>query len=206
VQLWSNRIYANGGQGTRFNHGVYYGNGGSDDGSVQNGAVGGVIANNVFYDQPAGFHLQIGPQANGLIVTNNTFTTATARDPGSAVVVWGSGHQYSTKNVVVVNNVVAFNVYMGIRGSGSGSGSVVRNNLGYANPGGDFATSSTYSLGSGNITGLDPKFVDRGAHNYRVQDGSPVIDRADPAYAPASDADGRGRHGAPDLGAFEHQG
>ena len=32
----------------------------------------------------------------------------------------------------------------------------------------------------------------------------PLIDRADPAYAPPTDAAGRTREGTPDVGAVEH--
>ncbi len=79
VQIWSNRIHDNGSNGSSmYNHGLYYGATGGDGGSARNGTLGGVIANNVFYDQPTGYHLQLGPQADGVIVTNNTFTTATA--------------------------------------------------------------------------------------------------------------------------------
>ena len=203
VQLWSNRIHDNGANGSStYNHGVYYGGG---DG----GTRGGVIANNVFYDQPTGYHLQIGPQAVGVIVANNTFTTATASDPtGSGIVVWGEGGQHSTRNVVIVNNAFAFNNNMGVQGSGGGSGNVVSSNLGYGNGGGDFepyyGSSQVFTLEADNITGVDPRFANRSGHDYRPLAGSPLIDRADASYAPSTDANGAGRHGAPDIGAFEH--
>ncbi len=107
-----------------------------------------------------------------------------------------------------MNNAFAFNNNMGVQGSGGGSGNVVRTNLGYGNGGGDFEpyydSSQVFTLGVDNITGVDPRFANRSGHDYRPLAGSPLIDRADPAYAPSVDADGSGRHGAPDIGAFEH--
>jgi parallel beta-helix repeat protein len=213
VQIWSNRIYGNGANGSSmYNHAVYYGGAGNDNDGIRHGTVGGVIANNVFYDQPTGYHLQIGPQADGLIVTNNTFTTASSSNPntGTAIIIWGLGNQFSPRNIVVANNALAYNANMGVHGSGSGpamSTNVVRSNLGFANPNGDFVpqygSSTVFTLGSGNVSGQDPRFVDRGSRNFRPQAASPLIDKADPAYAPATDASGKARVNRPDIGAFE---
>ncbi|MCZ7590376.1 MAG: discoidin domain-containing protein [Gaiella sp.] len=209
VQIWSNRI-SNNGSHARYDHGIYYGNVDVDDSSRQRGAIDGVIANNVFYHGRTGYHLQIGPQANGLIVTNNTFTGATSSDPysGSAIVIWGSGHQYSTKNVLVVNNALAYNTNKGVQASGNATDNTVRNNLAYANPGGDFAPTydgNTLFTLTSNTTGTDPRFSDRTTNNYTPQDNSPLINHADPAYAPPTDINGRPRQGPPDIGAYEHQ-
>ncbi|MCZ7590386.1 MAG: right-handed parallel beta-helix repeat-containing protein [Gaiella sp.] len=208
VQIWSNRITSNGSH-ARYDHGIYYGNVDVDDSSRQRGAIDGVIANNLFYNGRTGYHLQIGPQANGLIVTNNTFTGATSSDPysGSAIVIWGSGHQYSTKNVLVVNNALAYNTNKGVQASGNATDNTVRNNLAYANPGGDFAPTydgNTLFTLTSNTTGTDPRFSDRTTNNYTPQDNSPLINHADPAYAPPTDINGRPRQGPPDIGAYEH--
>ena len=188
VQLWSNRIHDNGANGSSsYSHGVYYGGG---DG----GTRGGVIANNVFYDQPTGYHLQLGPQADGVIVTNNTFATATASYPsGSGIVVWGEGGEHSTRNVVIVNNAFAFNNNMGVQGSGGGTGNVVRTNLGYGNGGGDFepyyGSSQVFTLGVDNITGST-----RGSPTARAMISA---DRGQPADRPCRRivCPGNGRQG-----------
>jgi hypothetical protein len=211
VQIWSNTIYGNGAGGSSsYSHGVYYGGTDSYSDGQRRGTVGGVIANNVLYDQPTGYLLQIGPQADGLIVTNNTFSTATASYPsGNAIHMWDMGGAYATKNLTVVNNAIAFNANMGVHGIGSGmTNNVVRNNLGFGNPGGDFVpkagSATLFSTGSGNMTGQDPRFVDRAAKNFRPRSDSPLVGRADPAYAPPTDLTGSSRAGGPDIGALQH--
>ncbi len=211
IQLWSNRIFANGALGdAQYNHGVYYGATGQEGRGLRHGTVGGVIANNLFYDQPTGFHLQVGPQAEGLIITNNTFTMATSGDPrsGSAVVVWGEGDRYSTNHVLAVNNVFAFNAQAGIQGAGvTTTSNVVRANFGYSNPLGSFVPGlgghAMFAVGD-NVHGPDPRFVDPVGKDFRPRAGSPLIGRADRAYAPPYDATGFHRDGAPDIGALEH--
>lgn len=85
----------------------------------------------------------------------------------------------------------------------------VRNNLAYGNSNGDFlsyygSTSNTlFTLGP-NFTDQDPRFVNAPGRDFRLQSASPAIGKADPAYAPPTDYDGRGRSGMPDLGALEY--
>lgn len=75
------------------------------------------------------------------------------------------------------------------------------------------SASITYSAvsggypGSGNIV-ADPRFIDAGADNYRLQPDSPCIDRGNPAPLPVStDKDGNSRvvNGQVDMGAYEHR-
>ena len=212
VQIWSNRIFANGLLGdSTYNHGVYYGATGAGPSDARHGTLGGVIANNLFYDQPTGFHLQIGPQAEALTVTNNTFVSATSVNPqsGSAIVVWGEGGRYSTKDIVVVNNAVAFNAQIGVRGAGPTTKSnVVLANYGFANPRGDFVpglgSESMFVVGPDNGAGNDPLFLDPATKDFRPRAGSPLIGRAYDSYAPRYDATGFERDGNPDIGALEY--
>jgi len=218
VQIWDNRIHDNGGwwenndpyalSGT---HGIYYGNTVSNSDGIRHGAVGGLIANNLFYNQPNGFHIQVGSQDDGLIITNNTFDHATAQEEsaGNAIQLYGEDNQFATKNVVVVNNVIANSAHRGLYGSGPTlEGNIALNNLAFDNPLGDFVpttgSSVLFTLGPGNVTGQDPLFSDPKAGNYRPAAGSPLIDRANPEFAPTRDASGRSRSGRPDIGAFEY--
>lgn len=220
VQIWSNRIHHNGGWwdnddpyaliGT---HGIYYGNTGSNTDGIRHGAVGGLIANNLFYDQPNGYHLQVGSQNDGLIIANNTFDDAHAEPDaaGNSIQLYGENNRYATKNVVVVNNAILNSAHRGIYGSGPTlQGNVVLHNLAFNNPLGNLVANSgesaLFTLGSGNITGRDPRLVNRAEGNYRPSAGSPLIDHADPAYAPPTDATGMKRKGVPDIGALEHAG
>jgi hypothetical protein len=60
--------------------------------------------------------------------------------------------------------------------------------------------------GTGNITMVDPLFVNQSGGNYHISDGSPAIDHADPMESEDSDYDGdaRPRGSANDIGADEH--
>ena len=188
----------------------------SNTDGIDHTTYGGVIANNLFYNQPYGFQLQIGSEADGLIVTNNTFYRATGPSPGGATIV--ALHrkprrpQYVTRNVLIVNNLITYAANRGVYGSGGGglmSTNVVRNNLAYGNTQGDFlsyygsTTNTLFQLGT-NITGQNPMFVERGRARLPAPGGSPAIGKADPAYAPPTDYAGRARAGTPDLGAHEH--
>ena len=172
------------------------------------------MANNLFYNQPYGFQLQIGSEASGLIVTNNTFYRATYPAPGGRSIILYTETQssaYVTRNVLIVNNLITYAGNRGVYGSGGGglmSTNVVRNNLAYGNAQGDFLTyyGSTsnvlFQLGT-NVTGLMPLFVSARLLDFRLQSGSPAIGKADPAYAPRTDYTGNDRTDPPDLGAYE---
>jgi hypothetical protein len=76
-------------------------------------------------------------------------------------------------------------------------------------------TSGAYGGATGNITEnncihSDPLFVNAAGGNYRLQAGSPCIDRGNNSYVPAgvtTDLDGNPRiqNGTVDLGAYEYQ-
>lgn len=202
VQIWNSAVYswglnhATAGAGK---HGIYYG---------AHGAMNGVIANDVIFDGPAGFGLQLGGDASHTIVTNNTFVHMFQPDAGagSAIVIWNDGYNLGTNDNVIVNNILANNVGFGIEASGSPShGNVVRNNLTYANSRGGylgvFGDSRVFALHTPDY-GADPRFVGASAHNYRLSARSPARGKADPAYAPPYDAAGERRPAAPALGAF----
>jgi len=189
VQFIGNWIHDNGSSGT-FDHGLYWSHGSY-----------GLIANNVVEDNAAyGIHLY--PAADDLIVTSNTIVSSGK----SGIIVSGTGTETSDRNLVV-NNIVAFNAEYGIRsyyGSLVGSGNSAKNNLGYQNGSGDFATGSLAKglTFSGSISG-NPAFV--GSGNYRLGSTSAAIDRGLTQYAVPYDYDRRARPNgaAADIGAFE---
>lgn len=220
IQVWNSRFHDNGGYWAkddpywlRGDHSIYWGGVSADDDGIDRSAYGGVIANNLFHDQPVGRALQIGSQVNGLIVTNNTFYRAYQPHPwaGTAIEFYGEGTQFDTQRVVVVNNIIANNAHYGVSGSG-GNGlmatNLVRNNLAWGNPDGDFnpvydsPDKVVFRLGP-NLTGRPPLFLLPRALDFRLQKTSPAIDRADSSYAPRFDRLGRQRRGPADLGAYE---
>ena len=147
VQIWGNRFHGGGGywpgndykaqQGT---HSIYYGNTSSNTDGIRHGALGGVIANNLFYDKPTGYHLVVGSQNDGLIVANNTFDNAYAPldVAGNAIQVYSEDNQFATRNIVVANNIVSNSSHRGIYGSGPNMvNNVAHHNLVFNNPLGD---------------------------------------------------------------------
>jgi hypothetical protein len=220
IQLWGNYFHDNGGafvqqdpywaKGT---HSVYWGAVSDSGDGIDHTTVGGIIANNVFYDQPYGRQLQLGSQVDGTIVTNNTFNRAYQADPaaGDAVVFYGEGTRFDTRNVLVVNNIIVDNAHHGITGSGGNAvmqTNVVRNNLAWKNRDGNFeplynGQIRLFTLRS-NITGVAPRFMRSSSGDFRLRSSSPAIGRSIPAYTPATDLLGHARKARPDLGALEH--
>jgi hypothetical protein len=217
IQLLGNRFYGNGGYWAsqdeywlKGDHAVYWG-AVSDVGNsgVNQGTTGGLIANNLFYDQPTGRHLQMGSQVDGLIVANNTFAYANGdpgRFAGSALQVYGESNPFATRNVRIVNNIIVRARYWAVWGSGPAMPTnVVRNNLLWANQPGDFnAEDRLFTVVPPNPN-ADPLFEGESARDFRLRASSPGIGKADRAFAPPLDFAGKPRDAAPDLGALEHR-
>ncbi len=140
-------------------------------------------------------------------VVNNTF----AGNGGAGLYVRDVSH------AVAYNNVFAFNGRYGIVQLGADPGTVdaVVANLFFDNGLGAFlrgavnladaaAVDAAADAFRDNVEG-DPRFISLPSGNTRPLPGSAVVDRADPAFAPAVDQDGRPRPQGPlpDIGAFE---
>ncbi|MDH3976124.1 MAG: right-handed parallel beta-helix repeat-containing protein [Deltaproteobacteria bacterium] len=122
----------------------------------------------------------------------------------------GNGGVFNVCNLPVIT--VRNSIFWG--NSAAGNGSIANKECGAQN----FMTISdsdiylaginggTYTDEGGNINpARNPSFVVH-TTNYRIQSGSPVIDQANAAYAPANDIDGEARPSgdADDMGADEH--
>ena len=220
IQLWDSRFHNNGGAFVSENpywakgtHSVYWGAVSDAADGIDHTTVGGIIANNVFYDQPYGRQLQLGSQVDGTIVANNTFDRAYQADPeaGDAVVFYGEGTRFDTRNVLVVNNIIVGSAHHGVTGSGGNAvmqTNVVRNNLAWKNGDGNFEPLYNGEIRLftllGNITGVSPRFMNSSSGDFRLRSGSPAIGRSIPAYTPATDLLEHTRKSRPDLGALEH--
>jgi hypothetical protein len=204
IQIWNSTFTMNGGAfpgneayASKGTHSIYYG-GGPLDGR-QHGAVGGVIANNVIYDQATGKAIQLGESAWYTIVTNNTidhaYQSGWGEAAGNAIQIFNDGAEdFPSCGIVVVNNILGDNYSHAVYGSGAATmtSNVVRDNLGFNNGFGDYketyGTIQLYTLGE-NYT-ADPLFADLSAHDFRLRPGSPAIGVGDAAYMPQIDIAG----------------
>jgi Right handed beta helix region len=200
VQVLGNRIHDNGTVGS-----------GDKDHALYMEGARHLVANNLIYDHPYGHAVQIYPSADGTIITNNTIvdTSFTSGYRAAGLIVGGDGLGLTADNILIVNNILAWND-LGIYGyyedgtSGPvGSGNIARRNLLYSNRNGDVRNDKPVIAFSDNITDRDPRFLDRGAADFRLARGSPAVGRALPQFALKVDYSGHKRVGRPDLGAFE---
>jgi hypothetical protein len=200
VQVIGNRIHDNGTVGS-----------GNKDHALYMEGTKHLVANNVIYDHPYGHAVQIYPSARGTIITHNTIvnTSYTSGYRAAGVIVGGDGQGKTADDILIVNNVVAWNDYglYGYYESGEsgpvGSENVARRNLIFANRYGNLVNDRAVIAFGDNIIGRDPRFLNRVAKNFRLRPGSAAVDRARPEYAMGVDYAGRVRRGKPDLGAFE---
>ncbi len=181
----------------------FHDNGGSGpDGEDHNVYIEGerhLVAGNLMRGARNGFGIQVYPSSDHTIIAGNTITGNEA-----AGVVLGSDGDTTTRNALVVNNIVTASrggvaTYWGGR---VGTGNVVRDNLGWDNARGGFrGRGATWAA---NLT-ADPRFAAAARGDYHLGAGSPAIDRALKGLALGVDLDGRARPrgDGPDLGAYE---
>ena len=191
VYYIANRIHDNGRNhvsGQHQSHGIYIE--GSHD----------LVANNLLYNEPYGFGIQIYPQNHDTIVVDNTIVA----NGHSGVVVGGSGGVY---NITIRNNILAFNSSYGVEmDSSCPTGSVlIDHNVVYGNPAGAVEGGCGAVNTSGGNVLADPLFVNYGARDLHLQAGSPAIDRAAPDWSTSTDVAGaaRPKGPGPDIGAYE---
>lgn len=191
IHIIGNRIHGNGRghvAGQHQSHGIYL------QGSDQ------FVANNVIYDHPYGFGIQVYDQNSRSVIVQNTIVGS----GHSGIVVGGSG---GVDHITIRNNVIAFNKSYGVQtDSDCPTGPVVIDtNVIYGNRYGAVQRDcDKLVLTGGNIL-ADPRFVARQAQNFQLSRRSPAVDRARADHALRVDVRnarrpaGRGY----DVGAFE---
>jgi parallel beta-helix repeat protein len=170
-------------------HGIYY-----------ESPYGGRILNNVV-TRTSGYGIHLWHNASHIQIINNTVVGNTQ----GGIAVGGSleGNDLSpgiATGVDVSNNVLVANGGHGLSERGRVGRNTFVDNLVFGNQLGDIALLRSSAVGT---VRRDPVFV--GPENFRLQCGSPGIDRGTSQGAPADDVDGRARPvgGRVDLGAYE---
>lgn len=168
------------------------------------------ITNNLFYNIPVGWPLQIAPGTSNLLIANNTFDSYEAYRDGQ-MVLWDNGDGTSTPitNLTIRNNI--FNDPSGAMShaitsvlSYSMSGCQMDHNI--TNMVNLYDNASPCTIGS-NKTSTDPLLVSPTASSpdLHINSGSPAIDAGTPVSGVNADYDGNSRPqgNGYDMGAYE---
>ena len=141
-------------------------------------------------------------------VESITFVNNTSQGNGSGE--WGGGIHFEnpdTKNIVVRNNIFSENILFQISNEAVPEGQlVVDHNLIH-----DYVGEYEYEIRGDDVVEGDPLFVDLGAADFHLREGSPAIDTGSSADAPGDDVEGNARpqdgdgdgEEAFDIGAYE---
>lgn len=159
-----------------------------------------VITNNVFYNNNAGWGVQVAgyDTVDDLVISNNTFAWGKSR---GQIVLWKPCH-----NLLLQNNI--FYQPAGETGNAINfceadlKNVVIRRNLVF---GGGLKDEDDHGACqvSDTLTGRDPQFVDVAKHDFRLKAGSPAIGVGVAERAPRADLTGRPRRGGTDVGAYQ---
>ena len=160
-----------------------------------------IIRNNKIYQ-----NARLGQRGAGIILSSGSGNMAYNN------LVWGNNGGIQVKyssvsNTKVYNNTVYANKSFGID-IASASNTSVRNNIVYGNIGPAISIGSSGTLLSNNLVGINPKFMNAAANDFRLQASSPAINtgvtlsevRMDYARVP------RPQGGSYDIGGYEYKG
>jgi hypothetical protein len=164
-----------------------------------------VVRNNIIHDSlntGAGqrhWGIMVANGSRGNQVYNNLIYNIHA-DGG-----FGAGiHVFAGDDNGIFNNTV----YAGTEGifvGGYATGTVVRNNVAYANVTNYTNMGSGTTSSNNSVSGIDPKFMNPSAHDFRLSGASPLIDAGTSGVPATTDFSGtpRPQGGAYDVGALE---
>lgn len=187
IYIVGNWIHDNGRHhlsGQHDSHGIYIEGGGD------------LITNNVIYNHPFGFGIQIYPGNRGTVITANTI----AASGHSSIVVGGTE---GVADIVIRNNIL-YDDNWGVEvASACPTGRVQIDH----NVIDDYRVAAV-EAGCSEVNAsdnflADPWFVDYAMRDLRLDPASAGAGAAVPAWSPPTDIDGRPRNHAPDIGAYQ---
>jgi parallel beta-helix repeat protein len=186
----NSEVYRNGGWGVHV-----YKSGGT---AVNNN----IIRNNKIYDNgQAGNHRGVGiilASGSGNMAYNN--------------LIWGNKEGISVSlgasNSKVYHNTVYGNISGGIFIRSGSTNAQIRNNIAYGNGGPQLSNTGSGTLLSNNLVDVDPKFVNAGAADFRLQSSSPAVNKGVTLSEVPKDYAGvsRPQGGSHDIGGYEYTG
>jgi hypothetical protein len=143
-------------------------NGNLDHGIYANVVVDGLITENLFWNMAA-YAIQLYPHAQSTVFSHNVID-ATGPAARGGVIVGGSTSGSPSSLNVIEFNVIAYAPTYNIDawwGGATGSGNIARSNCLFAGKQGNIG--STNGLSILNNLNSDPLFLNRQAHDYRLQ-------------------------------------
>jgi hypothetical protein len=160
------------------------------------------IINNIFYNIPHGWGIQLANGATNWLIANNTFASP-SHTQGGLIMLWRTN-----TNITIRNNILYYpgGSYGIDRYTSTLKGCSVDHNLVYGSAG--VIHDSAACTFVGNEVGADPKFVNLSTqpYDFHLRPGSPAIGLGLNQGSVAMDFDGNSRPGKAagfDLGAYQ---
>lgn len=156
------------------------------------------ITNNIFFNQPKGWHIQTADGLSNVLIANNTFAFPCGNTQDGHLMLWDRH-----SNIIIRNNIFYLPTgYALTRYTSVITAGIVDRNIVYS-VGSMMADSSGFVL-SNNQLGVNPSLVNAGAYNFHLNSGSPARDAARVEPCAPLDYDGVVRGATPDIGAFQY--
>lgn len=164
---------------------------------------GNTIRNNKVYE-----NARLGQRGGGILLSSGDGNAAYNN------LVWGNkatGIRVAFNNVTqaaVYHNVVYGNTLAGIEVGAASQQAQVRNNISYQNGGKALLDSGAGTVASHNLLNVNPQFVNAAAQDFRLQSGSPAVNKGLTLAAVPKDFAGvtRPQGGSSDIGGYEYTG
>lgn len=200
------------GQNNLVDGGEYYNNSGHGINAYAHDIAGGnsgtIIKNaRVYSNGTQGIGIYDG--SNIQVLNNVAHGNATGGGTAAGIRVGLRSLNAALYHNTVYSNSSGYGIWVVPGGSAVPTGTVIRNNIAYLNPGANIRNEGAATTLSNNLIGIDPLFVNAGSADFNLQTASPAIGYACDSSAvpncnpPATDRDGETRSIPFDAGAHE---